>query len=223
MGAEVNRIQELSQDTFIDLFEVSGYNPESPFDKFRFANHVGVQFGGKAYQPLACSIETIEYTSEGQQPEVGLTVSDNGGIITDLILLYNNMEGAAVKVVRTQARYLDGQPQADPTAILAEADFIIIRRDQHTPGDAITFTLSNPIEVDGAKLPGRICLRTCIWVYRDPDTCGYTGSTRFTLSNQRTLNPALDKCAKSITACRLRFGNNAVLPFGGYPGLQRRS
>ena len=223
MGAEVIKIQELSQDTFIDLFEVSGYNPNSPFDSFRFTNHSGVQFGGKAYTPIACQIEMIEYTSEGQQPEPSLTVGDPDGIITDLILLYNNMEGASIHVIRTQARYLDGQSNADPTAILTEADFIIARREQHAPRKLITFALANPIEVDGAKLPGRICLRTCIWVYRDPDTCGYSGNTRFTLSNQRTLDPALDKCAKSIIACRLRFGENAVLPFGGYPGLQRRS
>ena len=223
MPAEVNRIQELHQDTFIDLFEVSGYNPDAPFDSFRFCNHSGVQFGGKAYTPIPCAIEMIEYTSEGQQPEPSLSVADPDGIITDLILLYNNMEGAKVNIIRTQRRYLDGQPNANSTAILTEANFLIARREQHAPREAINFTLANPIEVDGAKLPGRICLRTCVWVYRDPDTCGYTGSIRYTLSNVPTLDPALDKCSKSIIGCRLRFGENAVLPFGGFPGLQRRS
>ena len=223
MPAEVNRIQELNQDAFVDLFEVSGYNPDSIFDSFRFTNHSGVQFGGKAYLPISCEIETIEYTSEGQQPEPTLSVADQDGIITDLILLYNNMEGASIKVIRTQVRYLDGQPQADPTAILTEADFLIARREQHAPRELVRFALANPIEVDGARLPGRVCLRTCVWIYRDPDTCGYAGATRFTIDNRRTLVEAEDRCGKSIAACRLRFGNNAVLPFGGFPGLQRRS
>ena len=64
MPAEVNRIQELHQDTFIDLFEVSGYNPDSPFDAFRFTNHSGVQFGCKAYRPIPCHIVLIDYDSQ---------------------------------------------------------------------------------------------------------------------------------------------------------------
>lgn len=223
MPAEINRIQELQQDTIIDLFELSGYNPESKLDSFRFCNFPGVQFAKKAYNPIPCEVEMIEYTSEGQQPEPKLIVGDPDGIISSLISLYNNMEGASINIIRTQSRYLDGKSTADPTAILAEASFIISRRENHTPRDMISFVLTNPIEVDGAKLPGRICLRTCVWVYRDPDTCGYTGNVRYTLSNQRTLDPKLDKCSKSLVGCRLRFGENATLPFGGFPGLQRTS
>lgn len=216
-------LQDLSQDTFIDLFDVSGYNPDSIFDTFRFTNHVGIQFGSQGYQPIPSQIDSIEYTSDGTQPEPTLSVGDPEGIITDLILLYDNMEGASVKVTRTQKRYLDGQPDADPTAILAQADFLIARREQHIPRELVVFILANPIDIDGAKTPARICLRNCVWRYRDPDTCGYTGAARFTLSNVGTLDPAQDKCAKSIAACRLRFGQNAVLPHGGFPGLQRRS
>lgn len=219
----IDHIQELAQDTFIDLFEVSGYNPGSPFDSFRFTNHSGVQFADRAYTPLPCQLDSLEYTSEGSQPEPNLTVGDAGGIITDLILLYDNMEGATVKIIRTQKRYLDGQPDADPTAIVAQADFLVARREQHSPREYVVFVLANPIDIDGAKIPGRICLRNCVWQYRDPDTCGYVGATRFTLSNQRTLDPAQDKCSRSITACRLRFGANGVLRHSGFPGLQRRS
>mgnify|MGYP000091340459 CR=1 FL=1 len=217
------RIQELAQDTFIDLFAVSGYNPDSTFDTFRFTNHVGVQFANQGYQPIPSQIDSIEYTSDGTQPEPTLSIGDPDGVITDLILLYDNMEGASVKVTRTQKRYLDGQPEADPTAILAQADFLIARREQHIPRELVVFVLANPIDIDGAKTPARICLRNCVWRYRDPDTCGYAGARRFTLSNQGTLDPAQDKCSKSIAACRLRFGQNAVLPHGGFPGLQRRS
>ncbi|MFG6101154.1 phage minor tail protein L [Leptothoe sp. EHU-05/26/07-4] len=218
----VAHLQELTQDTFIDLFAVSGYNPDSPFDSFRFTNHVGIQFGRQGYQPIPCQIDSIEFTSDGTQPEPTLSVGDPEGIITDLILLYNNMEGASVRITRTQKRYLDGQPEADPTAIIAQADFLIARREQHIPREVVVFLLANPIDIDGAKTPGRICLRNCVWKYRDADTCGYNGSARFTLGNKRTLVESEDKCAKSIEACRLRFGANGVLRHSGFPGLQRR-
>ena len=221
--AAVDHLQELAQDTFIDLFEVSGYNPESSFDKFRFTNHIGIQFANQGYQPIPCQIDSIEYTSDGTQPEPTLSVGDPEGIITDLILLYDNMEGASVRITRTQKRYLDGQPEADPTAIVAQANFLIARREQHIPRELVVFLLANPIDIDGAKTPARICLRNCVWRYRDPDTCGYNGSARFTLDNRRTLDARQDKCAKSIAACRLRFGENGVLRHGGFPGLQRRS
>ncbi|MEM8610478.1 MAG: phage minor tail protein L [Cyanobacteria bacterium P01_H01_bin.105] len=219
----VQHLQELAQDTFIDLFEVSGYNPDSPFDKFRFTNHVGIQFGNKGYQPIPAQVDSIEFTSDGTQPEPTLSVGDPNGIITGLILLYDNMEGASVRITRTQKRYLDGQPEADPTAIIAHADFLIARREQHIPREVVVFVLANPIDIDGAKTPARICLRNCVWRYRDPDTCGYSGEARYTLGNQRTLDPKQDKCSKSIAACKLRFGENAVLRYGGFPGLQRRS
>ena len=218
-----SHLQELTQDTFIDLFEVSGYNPDSPFDKFRFTNHVGIQFANQGYQSIPSQIDAIEFTSDGTQPEPTLSVGDPDGVITGLILLYNNMEGATVRITRTQKRYLDGQPEADPTAIVAQADFLIARREQHIPREVVVFVLANPIDIDGAKTPARICLRNCVWRYRDPDTCGYTGEARFTLANQRTLDASQDKCAKSIAACRLRFGPNGVLRHGGFPGLQRRS
>lgn len=218
-----NHIQELSQDTFVDLFELSSYNPEAPSDTFRFCDHVGVQFNNKAYTPIPSQIDTIEFTSEGSQPEPTLTVGDPEGVITSLILLYNNMEGAKIKVTRTQARYLDDAADADPTAIIAQANYVIARREQHIPRELIVFILSNPIDVDGAKLPGRICVRTCGWEYRDPDTCGYSGSTMYTITNERTLDSSKDKCAFSLAACKARFGENAVLPFGGFPGLQRRN
>lgn len=223
MGTEVKKIQELDQDTIIDLFELSGYNSDAPNDSFRFCNYTGIKFGGKSYTPLAASIEAIEYTSEGAQPEPTLTIGDKDGVVTNLILLYNNMEGANINIIRTQVRYLDGNEFADPNAKLADADFIIARRENHSPHDAVVFALANPIEVDGAKLPRRLCLRTCSWEYRDPDTCGYTGSTMYTVSNQKTIDSTQDRCSHSILGCELRFGRNRVLPFGGFPGLQRRS
>jgi lambda family phage minor tail protein L len=218
----LDHIQELDQDTLIDLFEVSNYNPGTPFDSFRFTNHIGVQFGSLGYEPIPCQLDSIEFTSDGSQPEPSLSVADVEGLFTGLIATYDNMEGALVKIKRTQKRYLDGQADADPTAVLAEVEFMIARRDQHIPRELVVFVLANPIDIDGEKTPGRICLRNCVWRYRDADTCGYAGSQRFNLANEPVLLEKDDKCAHNLAACRLRFGEDGVLRFGGFPGLQRR-
>jgi phage-related protein len=36
-------------------------------------------------------------------------------------------------------------------------------------------------------------------------------------------NAALDQCAKTLTACKVRFGAAVDLPFGGAPGLNTYS
>ena len=218
----VENIQDLTQSTFIDLFELSRYNPKSPFDKFRFTNHLGVSFNSKPYNPLPCQIDSIEFTSDGSQPEPSITIADTGGVIGDLINLYDNIEEAEIRIIRTQKRYLDGQPDADPTAIISVADFLIARREPYVPREYVTFLLANPIDIDGVKLPGRYLLRKCSWIYRD-ENCGYTGDKGFKLSNEPTLNSALDKCGKTLQSCKLRFGENVALPFGGFPGMTRRS
>jgi phage-related protein len=33
------------------------------------------------------------------------------------------------------------------------------------------------------------------------------------------LNASQDVCGKRVDSCKLRFGQNAELPFGGYPGI----
>ncbi|MFM6392254.1 MAG: hypothetical protein ACKPFH_07225 [Dolichospermum sp.] len=45
----------------------------------------------------------------------------------------------------------------------------------------------------------------------------------YTINNVPTSNPALDQCAKTLTACEIRFGTAVDLPFGGAPGLNTYS
>ncbi|MFX4794195.1 phage minor tail protein L, partial [Acinetobacter baumannii] len=47
--------------------------------------------------------------------------------------------------------------------------------------------------------------------------CGYTGAAMFTEKDEPTDNPALDRCGGRLRSCRLRFGENKPLPFGGFP------
>lgn len=200
---------------------MSNYNRQSPYDEFNFTNHVGVVFGSKSYVPLACGIDKLKLTSEGTQPEIGLTVADKDATITKLIQEFKHIEGAKLRVVITKKRYLDGQPLGVgqlSDRIITELNMRIARRQSHKPSDGIVFVLGNPIDVEGVFLPRRLALRKCVWDYRGPQ-CGYTGTRYFTNQGTPTLDPNADKCGREISDCDAR-ANTAR--YGGFPSLQRR-
>ena len=80
-----------------------------------------------------------------------------------------------------------------------------------------TFELALPIETDGARIPLlMITSDTCIWQYRSSQ-CGYTGGPVADEYDEPTTDPKKDKCSHCLRGCKLRWGQNAVLPFGGFP------
>ena len=80
-----------------------------------------------------------------------------------------------------------------------------------------TFELALPIETDGARIPLlMITSDTCIWQYRSSQ-CGYTGGPVADEYDKPTTDPKKDKCSHCLRGCKLRWGKNAVLPFGGFP------
>jgi lambda family phage minor tail protein L len=162
----------------------------------------------------------LQYTGEGSLPRPRLTVGDTSKIISGLVYFYGGIEGAKLTLRSTLKRYLDGQPTADPTAIKAMDSFTVSQRTQEIPGQAIEFELAAPIDFVEESVPARHALPNCPWIYRGAE-CSYSGAARYTIDNRRTLDPAQDVCAKTLTACTKRFGRNAVLPFGGMPGLRR--
>jgi phage-related protein len=52
-------------------------------------------------------------------------------------------------------------------------------------------------------------------------TCPYAGAQSYDLDGNPVPN-SMDKPSKRLgTCCRVRFGVNAALPFGGFPGVAR--
>ncbi|MCM7842235.1 phage minor tail protein L, partial [Enterobacter roggenkampii] len=62
----------------------------------------------------------------------------------------------------------------------------------------------------------------CTWCirnkYRTGDGCDYAGTNYFDKNNNPVSDPSLDECSGTLTACKLRFGENNELSFGGFPG-----
>lgn len=85
-------------------------------------------------------------------------------------------------------------------------------------GQSMTFELASSLDMVAVRLPRRQYIQNCCtWLYRGAD-CGYSGGPVADAGGNPTTNPTLDACGKQLSDCKLRFGANAVLPFGGFPG-----
>ena len=106
-------------------------------------------------------------------------------------------------------------PTADQTQYIPDDIWYVERKIAETR-HLIEFELSSAFDLVGVQLPNRqIIQNSCPWKYRGTE-CGYTGAM-YTSSNTSTTNSSLDICAKTLTACRTRFGTSPIR-FGGFPG-----
>lgn len=219
----LQHVQELDQSADVFLYYLSNYSVANPKAEFRFTSMSGVSFGGP-FQALACSIETLEISSTGAQSRPVLTMSDTAGIVGTLLGNTDGIEGSKLRVVRTKARYLDsGQTPSVANGILQRSDLVVSRISNWIPLDSIALELSSVLDYGGGETacPARNCNIGCGVPYRSA-ACSYAGAAMFTLAGQPTLDPTQDRCAKTLSACKLRFGQNATLPYAGFPTVQRR-
>jgi lambda family phage minor tail protein L len=220
----LQHVQELDQSADVFLYELKGFRVSNPNETFRFTNFAGVEYNG-FWHPLACSHNAIEITSTGTQPRIEMTISDAANTIGSLLNEIDAIEGAKLRIFRTKARFLGSGATPDTVnGILQRSDMVITRVVNYIPGEAIVCEMSSPLDFGGGETsaPSRCALNKCSWVYRSGVGCTYTGSAMFKLDNTPTLNPAEDKCAKTLSACKARFGEGAVLPFSGFPSMSRR-
>ena len=108
-------------------------------------------------------------------------------------------------------------PSADSNAKFPDERWFIDRKANESR-DSVTFELASKFDLAGQKLPKRqIIANVCQWKYRSSE-CSYTGSNYFDVNGNTVSTLAADVCGKRVESCKLRFGNNAQLPFGSFPG-----
>lgn len=217
----VREIQSLQPTAVIELFEL-----EVGGDTYRF--HAGtnelsgpVVWRGQTYEPFPIRAEGFDISGQGQLPRPKLSVANVGGLISQL-LGTQDVVGARVVRRRTLAKFLDavnfedGNPDADPAAEFPQDIFYIDRKSAET-ATVVEFELVSALDVTGVKLPRRqIIQNSCAWKYRGPE-CGYAGPAVADELDVPTGDPARDKCGKRLSSCKLRYGQDSVLPFGGFP------
>ena len=120
----------------------------------------------------------------------------------------------------------DRNPTADPNEHFLDEIWFIERKVSETK-EVVEFELTTAIDLNGEQLPGRqIISGVCGWLirggYRGP-FCGYTGPAVADANDVPTTDPARDQCGGRVGSCKLRFGADKPLPYGGFPasGLLR--
>lgn len=214
-------IQHLNPGVIVEMFELDATNIGG--DVLRW--HSGTDLAGQAvvwqgvsYLPYPVEASGFSRSSQGSLPRPQLRVANVSGLIGALARGLDDLLGAKVTRKRTFAKYLDGQPQADPNCHFVDEIFFVDRKASEN-GIYVEFELSSAFDVQGVKLPRRQCIQnTCMWLYRGAE-CGYTGPPVADRGDVPTTDPAQDACGKRLTSCKLRFGQFEELSFGAMPGV----
>lgn len=219
----------VAPSAIIELFELQlNTTLHGSSDVYRWhngcnANITGnIIWNGNPYVRLPIQAEGFDFTNTGSLPRPTLTISNLEGTITTLLLLVNattpgnDLGGAQVKRIRTLKKYLDGQAAADPHAKFPDEIWFVDRKSSENR-DSVSFELASKFDLAGVMLPQRqIIANVCQWKYRSTE-CGYTGSNYWNVNDVSVGTLAADRCGKRISSCKLRFGENAELPFGSFP------
>lgn len=215
-------VQKNWHDGIVEMFDLDlSVITNDSDDKFYFTNQLKpdntkVQWKGNTYDPLPIISAGYDKNTTGQIAQPTLTVANVLGTFTQVISSLDDLVGAKVTRRRTLAKYLDGEPGADPTQEFP-IDIYYIERKTGENALTITWQLASIFDLEGLKLPRRIITQNyCQWQYRSSE-CGYAGGPVATVTDQATSDPNLDVCGKRVESCRLRFPNG-TLPFGGFPG-----
>lgn len=212
-------VQQLEPGALVELYELDSSTMGG--DVMRFHAHLQagtITWQGSEYTAWPITATDFERVGSASQPSPTLTVANIDGSISALCLLLADLVGAKVRRHRTLAKYLDGQPTADPTAEMPVELWYVEQKTAETNLN-VEFTLSSALDFSGRQLPSRQVLATLCpqeWAYRGP-ICGYTGTAYFDANNNPVSDPSLDVCGRRLSSCKCRFGANNPLPFGGYP------
>ncbi|AKG09362.1 tail protein [Moraxella bovoculi] len=223
--------QKLSVDGVVTLFELDASKLGAGILRFHGHNHERndsvIVFRGKEYNPQALNVTGLEMRSDGRASTPTLTLANNiagvQGAVSAYCLQFSDFAHAKLTVITTLAKYLDAVnfDDGNPTAS-DECKEQIWFVEQKTSENAqqVTFELSNPIDLEGLKIPVReinnYCYLAMHGLYRS-EACGYTGTAMFDEHDKPTDNPIMDKCGGRMKSCVRRFGKNKPLPFGGCP------
>lgn len=186
-----------------------------------------ITFQGNEYGARPFGISGVNFNGNGKAGKVTLTLSNIDSQVSALIRSYNGMMQAKVTIWITQKDLL-----ADDGTV-APGDFrklvYFIERPNFVDQNVARFELTSPYDMDGIMIPARITQSVCYWAqrgwYRSGKGCSYNGNRYFDKDNNPTDDPSQDVCAGTATACKLRFGSDQELDFGGcaVASLDRRN
>ena len=230
IASAYEELAKINPSAIIELFELrleSALHGSNDVYRFHAGSNADVTgdivFNSQSYSRVPIKADGFEYTNTGTLPRPTLAVSNLNSTISALLLLVNatttgnDLGGAEVRRIRTLKKYLDGESAADPNAQFPQERWFIDRKSNETR-DSVTFELASKFDLAGQKIPRRqIIANICQWKYRSSE-CSYTGTDYYDVNGNEVSTLAQDVCGKRVASCKLRFGDNAELPFGSFPG-----
>lgn len=224
--------QRLEQDAVVAMFEIDLEKRGDGILRFSPTSVDGgsVWFNDYEYTPLPIKAEGFSWAGNGPLPRPTLTMSAPDLAFLSLVVNADDLVGCPVRRLRTYRKYLDDGSTPDPSAMFP-MDHYVIERKVSQKRTLLQFELSAEMDQQGKMIPARQVLRdSCShrfrywangqWNYTGV-TCPYSGSAMFKTSGESTNDPTQARCGKRISDCRLHFGERAVLPFYGFPGVGR--
>lgn len=134
-----------------------------------------ITWQGVVYSAYPVEFLGQEFKGQGTLPRPTVRFSNVLGTISALCIAYNNLAGATFTRRRTFARFLDGMPDADPTAALPD-DIYEVDRKSYEDRNYVEFELASALEVEGVMLPRRQVMSSqCAWIYRSPE-CSFAAN-----------------------------------------------
>lgn len=223
-------LTKFEQGAIIELYDVDLTEIVGTKTIFRF--HAGLNqlrqsivWQGKVYDPYPIQVTGFQKNGQGTSNRPTMAVSNAFGLITGLSRDYDDLLGAVVTRHQVLAEFLDavnfedGNSKADPTQEVLSR--YIVERMVALNSESASFELALPCESDGALLPARVIIaHTCCWRYRSSE-CSYMGDAVADEFDNPTNDITKDKCSHSLVGCKLRFGERAILPFGGFPSVAK--
>ncbi len=234
MSAISQEAQSLSPSGIVSLFTLDATPYGGPIIRFTQGAHVHetVKFAGNDYIPIDIEFTGLETSGQGALPTPTLKLANTDGVPQSMVNTYGDLTGCTLYRLRTHTRFLDGMPDSDPDASYP-VDIFRLERKALENSQYIEWELSAAIDQEGKKIPGRTIIKeTCLWRYRyfnkssgkfdySKAQCPYTANNYFDINDQPVSDPAKDVPSRRLNCCKVRFGASAVLPFGGFPGVQK--
>jgi len=209
-------IQGLEPGQVVYLYDLDATEIGAELYRFHSYPNIGnILWQGNQYQPWPLEAEGFDLAS-GTSPSPKMKLGNVGGFITALTLSFDDLNGAVLTRRRTLGKYLDGRPDADPDEEFPPDVWYVEQKLTET-AEYVEFEMASAMNFDGVRLPRRqIIANNCPWRYRSTE-CSYTGPPVADERDIITTDAAKDKCGKRLQSCKLRFGQTAPLPFGGFP------
>lgn len=221
----LGEVQQFGLDTVIELFVLDATTKTGETYYFHAGTNEmkgDVVWQGQTYTAIPVQCDGFE-TSGTQYARPKLSVANVQGAFSNLIRAFGGLEGCKVIRKRTLARYLDavnfisGNPTANPGEYFQDDVFYITRKLSENKV-VITWELGSALDLQGVFLPRRqVIANVCPFVYRGEE-CGYAGPAVARADDSITTDINEDKCSHKVSGCKLRFGDNGDLRFGGFPG-----